>query len=268
MITFAKRLLLIALLLTLSACTFNLSSIFKVSTEPQHLVVKVLSKIPHDTTAFTEGLLWFDGKLYESAGNYGQSSLREVDAQTGKVLRVVNIDQKYFAEGLALVDDKLIQLTWKEATAFIYDRESLTQIGSFSYSGEGWGMCYDGAQLYMSDGSAMITVRDPKTFDVIRRIQVTQDAKPIDQLNELECVGNQLYENVWMTNNILQIDKASGRVTAVIDASGLLTPDETEKISGAGGVLNGIAYNGQKQDFLITGKLWPWMFEVQFVPSN
>jgi glutaminyl-peptide cyclotransferase len=268
MITSAKRLSLIVLLLTLSACTFNLSSIFKLSAEPLHLTVKVLAKFPHDTAAYTEGLLFADDKLYESVGNYVQPAIREVDPQTGKVLRGVDLPKNYFGEGLALVDNRFIQLTWKEKTAFIYDRESLTQIGAFSYAGQGWGLCYDGTQLYMSDGSSMITVRDPKTFAVIRRFQVIQSGKPIDQLNELECVDDSLYENVWFTNNILKIDKATGHVTAVIDASGLLTPEETEKIHSTDGVLNGIAYNPQKQDFWITGKLWPWMFEVQFVPSN
>jgi len=267
-ITYAKRVLLVSLLLAVSACTrFNTSSLLPSTTQPEHLTVKVIAKISHDTTAFTEGLVWADGKLYESAGLYSQSTLREVDAQTGKVLRKTALPAKYFAEGLSLVGSNLIQLTWQEHTAFVYDRSTLSQISAFTYTGEGWGQCYDGTQIYMSDGSATITVRDPKTFSVVRQFQVTEASKPIDQLNELECVGDLLYENVWHSNNILEIDKLTGVVTAVIDASELLTSQEATTATSEG-VLNGIAYDTQKQDFIITGKQWPWMFEVQFVEAS
>ncbi len=248
--SYIKRFVLVGLALALAACTrFNASSMFQSSNQPEHLTVKVIAKIPHDPTSFTEGLVWADGTIYESAGDYIQSTLREVDAHTGKVLQKINLPANIFGEGLALVGNNLIQLTWKEGI------------------GEGWGQCYDGTQIYMSDGSSTLTVRDPKTFSVIRQFQVTEAGNPIDQLNELECVGDSLYENVWHSNNILKIDKATGEVTAVIDASGLLTAQETTK-AGSEGVLNGIAYDSQKQDFIITGKLWPWMFEVQFVASG
>ena len=266
--SYIKRFVLVGLALTLAACTrFNASSMFQSSNQPEHLTVKVIAKIPHDPTSFTEGLVWADGTIYESAGDYIQSTLRAVDAQTGRVLQKINLPANIFGEGLSAVANNLIQLTWKEGIAFIYDRTTLRQIGTLTYKGEGWGQCYDGTQIYMSDGSSTLTVRDPKTFSVIRQFQVTEAGNPIDQLNELECVGDSLYENVWHSNNILKIDKAIGEVTAVIDASGLLTAQETTK-AGSEGVLNGIAYDSQKQDFIITGKLWPWMFEVQFVASG
>ncbi len=234
---------------------------------PEHLVLKVISKRPHDTTSYTEGLLLHDGILYESAGRYGQSSLRAEDPQTGKILRSIEVPQQYFGEGLALVGDRLIQLTWKEDTAFIYDVNTFARLGTFTYMDEGWGLCYDGAQLYMTDGSPAISARDPKTFGVVRQMQIMLDGQPVKNLNELECVGDTLYANVWMTNTILRIDKATGRVTGVIDATGLLTAEETAA-AGSDGVLNGIAYDEQQGVFLITGKLWPWMFEVQFLPAQ
>jgi glutaminyl-peptide cyclotransferase len=254
-------------LLLLSACSqSDLKSFFSVSSQPEQLKVKVLAKIPHDPTAFTEGLVLANGKMYESAGLDGQSTLREVDPATGKVLRKISLDKQYFAEGISVVGDKIIQMTWQQHVAFVYDLATFKQIGTDTYMGEGWGQCYDGTHIYSSDGSSTITMRDPDTFAAISQIKVTESGKPIDQLNELECVGNKLYENVWHTDNILEIDKTNGQVTAVIDASGLLTPPEAQA-AGTEGVLNGIAYDPQKQDFIITGKLWPWMFEVQFVPA-
>lgn len=230
----------------------------------EHLVPKVLSTRPHDTHSYTEGLVWQDGTLYESAGLYGESNLRQVNPQTGEVLRQAKLEDKYFGEGIALVQDRIIQLTWKEGVAFEYDARTFEQLGTFSYEGEGWGMCFDGKQLYMSNGSHTISVRDPQTFAVTGTFDVTLDDQPVEQLNELECVDDSLYANVWLTNQIVRIDKATGQVTASIDASGLLTPQETAA-AGSDGVLNGIAYDPASQTFLITGKHWPWMFQVQFV---
>jgi glutaminyl-peptide cyclotransferase len=233
-------------------------------TGPDHLVPQVLSVKAHDPASFTEGLVWHNGVLYESSGLYGQSDLRQVDLASGKVVRRISVPSEVFGEGLALNGNRLVQLTWREQIAYIYDLDSLNRVGSYPYEGEGWGLCFDGKQFYMTDGSATIAARDPKTFAVTNQVQVLKDGQPVMQLNELECVGESLYANVWMTNNILRVDKATGRLTAVIDASGLLTQAETDA-AGSDGVLNGIAYDPTRNSFLITGKLWPKMFEVKFV---
>jgi glutaminyl-peptide cyclotransferase len=231
---------------------------------PERLKVKVLSTRPHDPGAYTQGLLLDNGSLFESTGLYGQSSLREVNPQTGAVKRKVNVPQQYFAEGLTLVGDRLMQLTWQEQKAFVYKLADFTKVEEIRYDGEGWGLCSDGTRLVMTDGSDRLTFRDPKTFAVLGGVNVTLSGRLIDRLNELECVGGAIYANVWQTDDILRIDPGSGKVTAVIDASGLLTPAEHERAE----VLNGIAWDPAKKTFLITGKLWPKMFEVVFVPSQ
>jgi glutaminyl-peptide cyclotransferase len=231
---------------------------------PDHLAVKVLSVRPHDPNAFTQGLLLHDGSLYESTGLKGRSTLREVDPQTGAVKRKVDMPADYFAEGLALVGDRLIQLTWQNGKALLYDRADFKPVGELHYDGEGWGLCWDGTRLVMSDGSDRLTFRDPKTFAILSTLGVTVGGQPAYQLNELECVDGAIYANVWQTDDILRIDPKDGRVTAVIDASGLLTREERLKTD----VLNGIAWDPAAKSFLITGKLWPKLFEVRFVPAR
>jgi glutaminyl-peptide cyclotransferase len=231
---------------------------------PERLTVKVLSVRPHDPEAFTQGLLVENGSLFESTGLNGKSSLREVDPRTGAVKRQVSVPQQYFAEGLALVGDRLIQLTWKEQKALVYNRADFKPAGELRYDGEGWGLCWDGARLVMSDGSDHLTFRDPKTFATLSTLSVTVAGQPAYQLNELECVDGVIYANVWQTDDILRIDPRNGRVTAVIDAAGLLTREERLKAD----VLNGIAWDPATKSFLITGKLWPKMFQVKFVPAS
>jgi glutaminyl-peptide cyclotransferase len=264
-------LVLATLSLMLAACgTTDFTSLLAtVSARVQvdQLAPKVLTVRPHDTTSYTEGLVWRMGELYESAGLYGQSSLRQVDPQTGKVLRQVTLPAEYFGEGLALAGNRLIQLTWHEQVAFVYDVTTFGKVGELPYTGEGWGLCFDGSQYFMTDGSATIYVRDATTFQVTRTMSIVLNGQPIANLNELECVGDSLYSNVWHTDNILRINKQTGRVTAKIDASGLLTAKEIAEAGGEG-VLNGIAYDSQHDTFLITGKNWPWLFEVQFVPRK
>ena len=227
--------------------------------EPQ-----VLETYPHDSDAFTQGLLFYNGYFYESTGIRGRSSLREVIPETGEVLRALPLPDRYFGEGLARVDDKLIQITWQSETAFVYDLATFNAVGDFSYAGEGWGICYDGVNLYMSNGSATLTVRDPTTFEAIREISVTQGGTPVTELNELECVDNDVYANVWRTNRIVRIDKEDGHVVADIDASGLLSAEERGNLE-PNAVLNGIAYDPDDDTFFITGKLWPKVFKVRFV---
>jgi glutaminyl-peptide cyclotransferase len=226
----------------------------------RRLRVEILGVFPHDGRAFTQGLLWYDGSLYESTGLQGASSVRQVD-RSGEVVRMVSLDPRIFGEGLARVDDRLYQITWQQGLAIVYDLATFEKLREFGYSGEGWGLCYDGERLVMSDGSSNLFLRDPQTFDLLGTIPVTLDGQPIDRLNELECVGDFVYANVWMTDNILRIDERSGRVDATIDASGLLTREER---LGAD-VLNGIAFDPDRDTFLITGKFWPKLFEVRFV---
>jgi glutaminyl-peptide cyclotransferase len=232
-------------------------------TEPlvERLRVEVLRVAPHDREAFTQGLLLHEGRLYESTGLHGRSSLRQVDRASGEVLRQIRLDPIFFAEGLARVGNRLIQITWKEEVALVYDLQTLERVDQLRYSGEGWGLCYDGERLIMTDGSANLTMRDPQTFAAIGTVAVTLEGRSMERLNELECVGDRVYANVWMTDLILRIDPRSGRVEAVIDASNLLSPEERRTAD----VLNGIAYDPEQDVFLITGKLWPRLFEVRFV---
>jgi len=222
----------------------------------------VIRSYPHDREAFTQGLLLHGGKLYESTGLVGRSSLREVDLETGRVIRKVDVPPPIFAEGLALVGDRLIQLTWQNNRALQYDRRTFASQGEFTYRGEGWGLCTAGEQLVMSDGSATLTIRKPADFSVIRTVAVTLDGKPLDRLNELECVDGAVFANVWTRDLIVRIDPASGRVTHRIDAANLLSPMERQNPDQ---VLNGIAYDPSDRTFLITGKLWPRLFRVRFV---
>jgi glutaminyl-peptide cyclotransferase len=225
---------------------------------------QVLATFPHDPAAFTQGLVWDAGRLFESTGLEGQSTVREVDLATGTVLRRRDLPPDVFGEGLALYKDRLIQITWKDHVAFEWARDDFRKLGEHSYEGEGWGLCLDGARLVMSDGSGTLTFRDPVTFSVQGTLDVTLDGQGVRNLNELECVGDEVYANVWLTDYIYRIDKRDGQVTGVIDAAGLLTPEE----EATADVLNGIAHKPETGTFLITGKLWPKLFEVHFASST
>ena len=234
--------------------------------QPAALTVRILAEHPHDPGAFTQGLLLDGGELYESTGQVGASSLREVDPATGTVIRQRDIPRPYFAEGLARVDGTLYQLTWQAGTAFAWERDTFNPVRSFAYQGEGWGLCFDGTSLYMSDGSDLLTRRDPGDFSVRGTVRVTRDGAGVDRLNELECVGDSIYANVWLTDTIVRIDKDSGRVSAVIDASPLRA--RMPELTNRDAVLNGIAYDPEAERFFVTGKWWPKMFEVTFVPAK
>lgn len=226
----------------------------------QSLAVRIHRELPHDTGAYTQGLLWWDGRLYESTGQYGRSDLRRLDPETGAVEQRIDISPAYFGEGLARVDDRLIMLTWKAQRAFVFGLERFDEQRTFRYEGEGWGLCNDGNRLVMSNGSNRLTFRDLRTFEVLGDVAVTLRGFPLTQLNELECVGDAVYANVYQTDFLVRIDPDTGRVTHYIDAAGLLTREERRGVD----VLNGIAFDPGAETFYITGKLWPKMFEVTF----
>ena len=222
--------------------------------------VRVISTRPHDETAFTQGLEFYGDRLFESRGLRGSSGLAEINASDGEVLRDISLAPQLFGEGITIVGGTIIQLTWTSGKAFVYDIETLSVVDQFEYEGEGWGLCFDGTSLYMSDGSDILTLRDPVTFAITGSMKVTSDLVSVNRLNELECVDNHVYANMWQTDTIIGIDTSSGHVDRVIDASALQT---YEGVSVAN-VLNGIAYSKASDSFLVTGKLWPLMFEVVF----
>ncbi len=223
-----------------------------------HLTVEIYNTVPHDTDAFTQGLLFEAGDLYESTGRYGRSQLRRVAADSGEVLRSTDLETELFGEGLAAVDDRLVQLTWKAGRALVYDRATLSVVDEFAYDGEGWGLCHDGDRLVMSDGSSRLTFRDAATFEVTGAIDVTHEESPVSDLNELECVEGAVYANIWRTDQIVRIDPSTGAVTAVIEAGALDRP-------ASAGVLNGIAHDPDTDRFRLTGKEWPVYYDVEFV---
>lgn len=221
---------------------------------------RVVQAYPHDPQAFTQGLIYLDGHLYESTGLNGQSSLREEDLQTGQVIREVNVPSRYFAEGLTNWGSTLIQLTWKAHVAFVYDRATFQLLKTFHYPWEGWGLTQDGKHLILSDGSDTLHFLDPNTFQQVRSVRVTADGHPVDQLNELEYIHGEIYANVWMTDKIARISPQTGKVLAWINLSGLLPSIE---VRGRDAVLNGIAYDSTHNRLFVTGKLWPRLFQIQ-----
>lgn len=225
------------------------------------LEYRIVRQLPHDPQAYTQGLLYHDGLFFESTGRHGSSSVRRVDPESGEVLALREVPEEYFGEGLALVGDRLIQLTWQSGVAFVYDVETLEQVGRYEYEGEGWGLCYDGQSLFMSDGSDKLRRRDPQTFEVLEEIQITKDGFPLWRLNELECVEGSIYANVYQTNDIVRIDKQTGHVTGQLDAYGLSVA--TRRTTDPEAVLNGIAHDPSTGRFYMTGKLWPIMFEIE-----
>ena len=224
--------------------------------------VDVLRELAHERDAYTQGLVWWNDRLFESTGRTGESTLRRLDPQTGRVEQRIDLPDQYFGEGLALVDRRLLMLTWTSERAFTYDRDSFELGATFQYQGEGWGLCHDGDRLVMSDGTDRLTFRDPDSFEPIGEQRVRLRGQPLHKLNELECVDGAVYANVWEEDFLVRIDPDTGRVTDYIDATGLLQGADR---NGAE-VLNGIAYNPTTETFYITGKWWPKMFEVRFVP--
>lgn len=223
--------------------------------------IELLRTFSHQTDAFTQGLVYSDGRLFESTGLYGRSSLRELDPLTGEVIRQLDLDARYFGEGLELVGTELVMLTWQEGEALVFDRDTFEHTATFAYEGQGWGLCHDGNRLIMSDGSATLQYRDSTTFELLDTVTVTYNGNPLRNLNELECVQGNVYANVWLTTYIVRIGEG-GVISAVYDLQNLLSASEWAEL-GPDAVLNGIAWIEESQSFLITGKLWPKMFEVR-----
>lgn len=225
------------------------------------VTVQQVRSYPHDSTAFTQGLVWRGGRLYESTGRYGESSLRRVELETGRVIEKVDLGDPYFAEGLAALGDTLYQLTWKEGVAFKYDANTMRPAGQISYTGEAWGLTSDGTRLIVSDGSSYLTFIDPRTFAVQDTVRVTNGGRPVDQLNELEWVRGEVWANVWHTQQIVRIDPATGRVKGTLDLTAIIPA-----VGDPEGVLNGTAYDEGTNRLLVTGKLWPRIYEIS-IPS-
>ena len=223
---------------------------------------RAVASWPHDTAAFTQGLLAAGGRLVESTGLEGQSELREVDRRTGRVRRRVALPASEFGEGIAIVGRRLYQLTWRAGRGHVYDAATLAPVDSFAYEGEGWGLTSDGRRLFMSDGTSRVRVVDPEGFRVERTIQVSEAGQPVWMLNELEWVNGELWANVYRTNLVARIDPGSGRVVGWVDVAGLLTPTERLDVTERGGVANGIAFDSARGRVLLTGKKWPLLFEV------
>jgi glutaminyl-peptide cyclotransferase len=254
---------------TVMAASAPLASPEADGTAASALSWEVVSRRPHDPEAFTQGLqLDGTGRLFESTGLYGRSTVREVDPVTATVIRSASLPDDIFGEGLALVGGRLIQLTWREGEAALWDRDTFEPLGSFDYDGEGWGLCFDGERLVMSDGSESLTFRDPETFEITGSVQVSHAGGQVLQLNELECVDDQVWANAWLTDTIVRIDPASGRVTGTLDLASLreevlLAAAPTADVVEPPDVLNGITWDAASETFLVTGKLWPTLFEIR-----
>lgn len=226
---------------------------------------QVVHRYPHDPNAFTQGLIYLDGQLYESDGLYGKSTLRRDDLTTGAILQERDVPSQFFAEGLTDWHGTLIQLTWKAHTAFVYDRKTFRLLKTFSYPWEGWGLTQDGRDLILSDGSATLHFLDPSTFQQVRSLTVTDQGKPVKDLNELEYIHGEIYANIWFSNRIARISPSTGKVIEWIDLTGIL-PDVERPNNNA--VLNGIAYDPVHNRLFVTGKLWPALFEIRVVPGH
>ena len=232
---------------------------------PEQITLRHLATFPHDNTSFTQGLLWDDGYLYESAGHYGKSSLRRVEPKTGKVLARFDLPRQFFAEGLTLVDDLLYQLTWQENVCFVYDKKTLQFKGQFQYPGEGWGLTYDGKHLILSDGSNALRFYDPKTFKIQRKVDVIERKKtrpePVRNLNELEWISGEIWANVWQTTRIVRINPKNGNVIGWIEMAPFVPEEHRGDTQNR--VLNGIAFDPATNHVYITGKYWAVMHQFQ-----
>lgn len=232
---------------------------------PAAWTYKVINTFPHDPKAFTQGLVFEDGFLYEGTGQYGSSELRKVELETGKVLQDYKLPDEYFGEGITIYGDRIIQLTYLSRVGFVYDKETFKLLKEFNYQTEGWGLTNDGKHLIMSDGTPMLYFLDPETFSQSCKIMVLDQESPVWGLNELEYIDGQIYANVWPTERIVKIEPETGRVIGWIDMEGVLKPQDH---SGKVDVLNGIAYDPAGRRLFVTGKFYPKLYEIRLVPAK
>lgn len=242
------------------------------SAAPKSYGYEIVATYPHDPQAYTQGLLWHEGFLYESTGQWERSSLRQVDLVSGQVLKSVPVRLeppiRYpFAEGLALVGDELFQLTWKDRLVYVWSLDGFRKLRELPLTGEGWGLTYDGERLILSDGTSKLRFFEPETFRQIGAVRVTQEGRPVDQINELEFIDGEVWANVWQEDIVLRIDPQNGHVTGVVDFTDLIDIEPVSPYAGAGpqNVLNGIAYDAEEDRLFVTGKEWPALFEVRVV---
>ncbi|MDH4268876.1 MAG: glutaminyl-peptide cyclotransferase [Dehalococcoidia bacterium] len=222
----------------------------------------ITNTYPHDSDAFTQGLVFEDGVLYEGTGLFGQSTLRRVELETGDILQIHELSDQLFGEGITIYGDEIIQLTWQSNIGFVYDKNSFELLQEFNYSTEGWGITHDGEHLIMSDGTSTLHFLDPQTFEEIGQLEVFDNDGPIARLNELEYIQGEIYANVWQTDLVARIAPETGRVIGWVDLRGLLTAeDRSEPVD----VLNGIAYDAEADRLFVTGKLWPKLFEIELI---
>lgn len=230
--------------------------------EAGHWDVEVKAVYPHDPRAFTQGLTFHNGVLYEGTGQYGESTVRRVDLETGRVEQRMPLEPRYFGEGIAILGSTLYQLTWQNGVALVYDVERLERTGSFTYDGEGWGLTHDGRQLIMSDGTETLRFIDPETFEVRRTVRVRDAGRPIVRLNELEYIDGEVWANIWYDDRIVRIDPGTGDVVGWVHADTVYPASERHPED----VLNGIAYDSDTGRLVITGKNWPHLYEIELRP--
>lgn len=252
-------------LMTAALCSGGALPALAETATKEHVVAElryeVVNTFPHDRGAFTQGLLYRDGFLYESTGLHGRSGVRKVVLETGTVIQQRSLEKEYFGEGLADWNGTLIQLTWQNRIGFVFDLDTLEPTRSFGYEGEGWGLTHDGRRLIMSDGTPALRFLDPETLRETGRVDVTYEGKPLPGLNELEMIDDAVFANVWGSQWIVRIDPDSGRVTGRMNLSGLLPAEERGRVD----VLNGIAWDAEKRRLFVTGKLWPALFEIRLI---
>jgi glutamine cyclotransferase len=258
------------MLLLIAGCSWDMAGSIKskpalLPTVPQTVPIytyKIVNTYPHDAEAYTQGLIFEKGFLYEGTGLYGDSSLRKVDLETGRVLQVYNLPRQYYGEGITLYKDTIIQLTLESGKGFVYDKNSFDLLREFPYSTQGWGVTHDGDHIIMSDGTSTLYLLNPETFNTVGRIEAHDVNGPLDMINELEYVNGKIYANIWQTDRIAIIDPQDGHVTGWIDLSGLMdTRDYAKPVN----VLNGIAYDVKADRLFVTGKFWPSLFEIKLV---
>jgi glutamine cyclotransferase len=260
----------LTLALVCSPAYMHVHGTWNMKTAPRYMIpvytYRIINTYPHDPCAFTQGLVFENGFLYEGTGLYGKSTLRKVELETGDVIQIHELSSEYFGEGVAIHQDRIFQLTYLSHKGFIYDKDKFTVLKEFTYTTEGWGLTYDGESLIMSDGTSTLSFRDPETFEEIHKITVYDNYGEVTRLNELEYINGEIYANIWQTDYIARISPQTGRVLGWIDLKGLLDLD----YKGYTDILNGIAYDAEHDRLFVTGKLWPYLFEIELIilPSD